>query len=103
MIDEIQQVLEAQAGAEADVESARERNAAALAAAGAQARAIREHNARRALRAIRRYEGACAGEVARASEGLQAQAERGEQAFRNAVRQRMDDLVKRTLARLWPD
>jgi len=102
MIDEIQQVREAQARAQADVDAARERNAAELAAAGARARAIHERNARRALRAIRSFEGRCAAEVARASDGLQEQAERGEQAFQAAVQQRLGDLVKRTLDRLWP-
>jgi len=103
MIDEIQQVLEAQARAQADVDAARARGTAELGAAGVRTRAIRERNAQRALRAIRTYETRCAEKVARATEALETEAGRAEQEFRDTLRERLDGLVRGAFARLWPD
>jgi len=101
--DPIQTVLEAQARARGEVEAEREAAARRIADAQDRARAIRERNERRTLRAIRRFEQTCADRIEAEVKTLGARAGRIEEHFEKLCEERLDGVIARAVRTLWPD
>ena len=102
MTHPIQQVLEAERDAAADIEAARSRAEEAVAAARRQAQAILARNEARTRHAVEAFERVSERATQVEAQGLRSAAREASLRHQAAVEARLDDLVDETFRDYWP-
>jgi hypothetical protein len=103
MTDPLQKVLAAESNARARIEKAQETLESSLRAARVQATHIRERNEQRTRVAVESIERKQAAETEREIEYLEQNAEHQLQIDDDSAEARLEALVRRHVAALWPD
>jgi vacuolar-type H+-ATPase subunit H len=103
MSDPIQTVLQAQADARLDVEQAQQQAESRVNDARLEARRIRQRHDQRTLRVIRGFETKQQRALAEQVRRLEQDAEQSLQQFRQLAEKRLQQLIDKTVSRIWPE